>query len=929
MDPAEKDPMEGAQSDEPQSTEEADGAGARRSHFPVVGIGASAGGLEAFTTLFRKLPPDLGVAYVVVPHLDPHRESAIAQIVGRVTSMPVRAIENGMPLQPDHVYVIPPNCDLAIRGGQFEIARRDSTRVVNATIDIFFRSLAADQGSNAIGIVLSGTASDGTMGLTAIKGEGGITFAQDTRSATYDGMPASAIAAGCVDFILPPEEIAKELARIRRHPYVAGSPSGVAGSEDKADDTLMAEVFGLLWRTTRVDFSEYKPPTIGRRIQRRMVLHKIERLAEYVSLLHRDRNEVKALYQDLLINVTSFFRNPEAYEALKQEAYPSILKGRPSSGTPIRIWVPGCSTGEEAYSHAIALMEFLGDERLEVPIQIFGTDLSEIAVQQARAAVYKGSIETDVSPSRLRRFFHKVDGGYQISKTIRDLCIFSTQNIFNDPPFSRMDLVSCRNVMIYLSQALQKRVIPVFHYALNPVGYLMIGSTEGLLGVGSELFEMADKKHKIYRKRLVATPVTFGFGVGPAEHERGLPEAPLPPPKPSDGPKMPLEALREADRLLLTRYTPPAVVVNDQLEMLLLTRYAPPAVVVNDQLEILQSRGRTGNFLELPPGKASLNLLKMARPGLLYEMQSAIEEAKRTGFESERRNVHVEGDGESHLTSVRVLPFRSPVQEQQQTYLVVFEPVSMQPPAAAVRHAEPLTEMQRSETEKQIAQLKQELSATKGYLQSIIEMQEATNEELQSANEEIQSGNEELQSTNEELETSKEELESANEELRTVNEEMQHRNDQLSQLNNDLTNLLNSVNLAMVMVGSDLSVRRFTPQATALMGLMPNDVGRPIPRLKLKIDMRNLEDTMLDVMQRVQPRHEQVQDEAGNWFTLRITPYRTLDHRIDGVVLTVVESDATDPEEGGRANHAKRASGKGRAAGAGKSKTPVKSMKKR
>jgi two-component system, chemotaxis family, CheB/CheR fusion protein len=877
--------------------------------FPIVGIGASAGGLEAFTALFKTLPPDLGMAYVLVPHLDPQRESAISQILGRTTSMPTIEIEEGMKVEPDHVYVIPPNCDLTIRNAHFQIVDREAPRAVNATIDIFLRSLAADQGPNAIGVVLSGTASDGTLGLTAIKGEGGITFAQDTRSAKYDGMPASAIAAGCVDFILPPEEIAHELARIREHPYVAGASLGVIEGEDKSTETFMAQIFRLLRRATRVDFSEYKPPTIGRRIQRRMVLHKIEKLPDYVALLHRDRNEVNALYQDLLINVTSFFRNPEAFETLKQVVYPTLLKARTNGSNPIRIWVPGCSTGEEAYSHAISLVEFLGEERTEVPVQIFGTDLSEIAIQRARAAVYKESIETDVSPARLRRFFHKADGGYQISKTIRDLCIFSTQNIFSDPPFSRMDLVSCRNVMIYLSQTLQKRVIPIFHYALNPSGFLMIGNTEGLLGAGSELFEMADKKQKIYRKKLVPTPVTFGFSVGPPEHDGGTLEAPAPPAKTVEPLKAPLELQREADRLLLGRY-------------------APPAVVVNEQMEILQSRGRTGNYLELAPGKASLNLLKMARPGLLFELQSAIDEAKKSGVEAERRNVHVEGDGQVYLASLRVLPFRTPMQEQH-SYLIIFEPVPHDGEEASAKDAEPLTESERAEKEKQIAQLKQELSATKEYLQSIIEMQEATNEELQSANEEIQSGNEELQSTNEELQTSKEELESANEELHTVNEEMQHRNDLLTQLNNDLTNLLNSVNLAMVMVGSDLSVRRFTPQATALMGLMPSDVGRPIPRLKLKIDVRNLEETMLDVIERVQPRHDRVQDDLGKWFTLRITPYRTLDNRIDGVVLTVVEGNSFEIEKDGDHSSTEHGAAAKRTTAPAKKKAPVGKMKKR
>jgi two-component system CheB/CheR fusion protein len=850
--------------------------------FCIVGIGASAGGLEAFTALFKAIPPDLGMAYVLVPHLDPQRESAISQILGRATAMPVVEIENGMQVKPDHVYVIPPNCDLTIAESSLQITDREPHRPVNSTIDTFLRSLAEDQGSNAIGIILSGTASDGTLGLTAIKAEGGITFAQDTRSARYDGMPASAIAAGCVDVVLPPEEMAQELARIAQHPYIARAARVTDG--DDGHESSMSQIFRLLRRATRVDFSEYKPPTIGRRIRRRMILHKIDQLGEYVALLQRDRQEVNALYQDLLINVTSFFRNPEAFETLRQTVYPEILRSRRTGSTPIRLWVPGCSTGEEAYSHAISLVEFLGDERTEVPIQIFGTDLSETAVQRARTARYKESIEADVSPGRLRRFFHKSDGGYQISKTIRDYCIFSTQNVFRDPPFSRMDLVSCRNVMIYLGQSLQKRVVPVFHYALNPTGFLMIGNTEGLLGAGSDLFDMIDKKQKIYRKKLISTPGTFGFAMGVSDHDGAVLEQSVPPAAMQEPIKAPTDLQREADRLLLSRY-------------------APPAVVINEQMEILQSRGRTGNFLELAPGKASLNLIKMARSGLLFDLQNAIEEAKSSGLETERRNVHVEGNGSSQGATVRVIPFRTPIQEQN-TYLVIFEAMPDSEAPRSGTDPDPLTQSERGEKDKQIEQLKQELNATRDYLQSIIEMQEATNEELQSANEEIQSGNEELQSTNEELQTSKEELESANEELHTVNEEMQHRNDLLNQLNNDLTNLLNSVNLPMVMVGSDLSVRRFTPQATTVLGLMPGDVGRPIPRLKLRIDARKLEEAMLDVIQRVQARQDAVQDEAGQWFMLRITPYRTLDNRIDGVVLTAVDRNSGEASQ--RESHSAR-----------------------
>jgi two-component system CheB/CheR fusion protein len=835
-----------------------------RASFPIVGVGASAGGLEACTALLKALPGNLGMAFVIVPHLDRSRESAFPEILARATSMRVVEVDDGTAVQADHLYVIRPNCEMTISEGVLHLFHREEPRSVTMTIDIFLRSLATDQGSNAIGIILSGTASDGTMGLTAIKGEGGITFAQD-NSAKYDGMPASAIAAGCVDLVLPPADIARELTRIARHPYVLGA--GVEPEEvGKTKEAQMAQIFGLLRRATRVDFSEYKLPTIGRRVGRRMALHKIEKLPDYVSLLQRNRKEVRALYQDLLINITSFFRDPEAFEALKSVVYADLLKPHGSSASPIRIWVPGCSTGEETYSHAISLLELLGEERNETPIQIFGTDLSETAVQRARAGLYKETIEADVSPVRLRRFFHKVDSGYQVSRSIRDLCIFSTQNVFSDPPFSRIDLVSCRNVMIYLGQSLQKRLIPIFHYALNPGGFLMIGNSEGLLSSSAELFDMADKKQKIYRKKFVPTPLGFAFSAHPAEpHGNGAAsQAASQTIEPARGQ---VDLQREADRLLLARY-------------------APPSVAVNDQLDVIQTKGHTGAFLELPAGKASLNLLKMARPGLLFDLQNAIEEARKTGVEATRPNVPVESDGGTTIADIRVTPFRTPVQDKP-SFLVAFEF-----PAGIARSVEvpvsPLSEDERAIKDKQIAQLRQELAATKEYLQSIIEALESTNEELQSANEEIQSGNEELQSTNEELQTSKEELESANEELHTVNEEMQHRNDTLTQVNNDLTNLLNSVNLAMVMVGPDLSVRRFTPQAAKVLGLTSTDVGRPITRLKLRAEFDDLEQKMLDVIAEVRPKQYRVHDSDGRRCELRLTPYRTADNRIDGVVLNVL-----------------------------------------
>jgi len=840
-----------------------------RRKFPIVGIGASAGGLEASTVLLKAVPNNLGMAFVLVPHLDPARESAFSEILSRVTKMPVLDAKDRTRVEPNHVYVIPPNYEMTILDGVLQLAHSGEHRMVRTTVDTFLRSLAKDQGSNAIGVVLSGTASDGTNGLSAIKGEGGITFAQDS-SAKYDGMPASAIAAGCVDMVLPPEGIAKELVRIARHPYVQGEALSLE-QDGGGRAAQMGQVFSLLRRTTRVDFSEYKPPTIGRRVARRMALHKIESLGDYVSLLQRDRVELNSLYQDLLINVTSFFRDSEAFEALKAVVYPQLLKHRDQSGAPIRIWVPGCSTGEETYSHAITLTEYLAEERIEAPVQIFGTDLSEIAIQRARSGIYKETIESDVSPVRLRRFFHKVDSGYQISKTIRDLCIFSTQNVFNDPPFSRIDLISCRNVMIYLSQSLQKRVIPVFHYALNPNGFLMIGNTEGLVGPGSELFEIAERKQKIYRRKAVPTPVTFGFSIHmsepPTSLDHGVNDS-----RAAEPGRLPADLQRESDRMLLARY-------------------APPSVVVNDLLEIVQTRGHTGSYLELPTGKISMNVLKMARPGLLYELQNAIEEARKTGIDALRNDVVVEGDGSTKTITVRVSPFRTPVQDKT-SFLVVFEPARGSEGPASEAVPLPLNDDERTIKDKQIAQLKQELAATKEYLQSIIEAMEATNEELQSANEEIQSGNEELQSTNEELQTSKEELESANEELHTVNEEMQHRNELLNQANNDLNNLLNSVNLPMVMVGPELNIRRFTPQAGKVLGLAASDVGRPITRLRLNlVDVRDLEQLMLNVIAEVRPEHKVIKDVEGRSCDLRLTPYRTTDNRIDGVVLSVLTPD--------------------------------------
>jgi two-component system CheB/CheR fusion protein len=833
--------------------------------FPIVGIGASAGGLDAFTQLLNALPGNLGMGYVLIPHLDPSHESAMTELLRRHTRMPVLTVQSGMRVRPDHVYIIPPNTEMTILDSVLRLSTRRAGEHA-MPIDVFLRSLAEAHGPDAIAVILSGTASDGTLGISAIKSEGGITFAQEPKTAKYDGMPVSAMATGCVDFVLPPAGIATELDKIRRHPYLARGPEADIETLPPEQDDDLTQLFRILKQETKVDFSEYKPATINRRILRRMALKKFDTVHEYTAYVREHRLEALALYQDILINVTSFFRNPEAFEALKKVVYPRLIKKRPPHD-PIRIWVPGCSTGEEAYSHAISLIEYLADERIELPLQVFGTDLNEAAVQKARAGVFKESIAVDVSPTRLRRFFNKVEEGFQITKSVRDVCVFAPQNVFSDPPFSRMDLVSCRNLLIYLGPSLQRRVIPIFHYALRPNGYLLVGNTEGIVGSGAELFDIADKKNRIYEKKAVPSRLFFGFSMEQSDPAGVI----MPPREPveSDPQRLPENLQKEADRLLLARYV-------------------PPAVVVNEQLDILQTRGHTGDYLELAPGRASLNLLRMARPGILSELQKAVQAARKAGAPITRERLQVEKNGAVTLVNMEVVPFKvgpgAPA-----TYLIVFNDADSTEKAEKAGRRLPEKEPHvdgDGGLQRQIEQLTHELNATREYLQSIIEEREATNEELQSANEEIQSANEELQSTNEELQTSKEELESANEELNTVNDEMQHRNLQLTQLSNDLTNLLNSVNMPIVMLGPDLSVRRFTQQAEKILGLGAVDVGRPIGNVKLKLDVPDLERRSLDVIQDAVPQQLTVK-HGNSRYMLRITPYRTTGHKVEGVVLTM------------------------------------------
>ena len=833
---------------------------------PIVGIGASAGGLEAFTQLLAALPPRTGLALVLVQHLDPKHESMLAALLARTTQLPIHEVRDGMRVEPDHVYVIPPNANMAVLHGRLSLIPRTEERGLHLPVDFFFRSLAADQQSRAIGVILSGTASDGTAGLRAIKAAGGLTFAQEKKSAKYDGMPHHAIAAGVVDRVLPPDAIARELAQLVRHPYVA-QPAAPTESAETASDAELNKIFILLRAASGVDFSLYKPTTLLRRIARRMALQKVGTLATYVRYLKQTPQEIGALFDDVLINVTNFFREPETFELLKKKVFPQWLPDRPPQ-TPVRVWVPGCSTGEEAYSLAIALLEFLGPRLAEVPVQIFASDISEPALRQARSGIYPAGIAADVAPERLRRFFAPHDGGYQISKQARELCIFARQDVTRDPPFSKLDLVSCRNLLIYFGPALQKRVLPTFHYALRPGGHLLLGSSETIGGF-ADLFASVDHRHKLYARKPVARRLDVELPPAGRVEKIAVPGSAAPVVR-----GVGFDFQKEADRLVLGRF-------------------APAGVIVNERLDVLQFRGHTGPYLEPAPGTASLNLLKMAREGLLADLRTAFNEARRGHAAVVRHGVAVHSREGSREIALEVIPLHAAPTERTESYLILFHEAAPAAPAeTSARKSAPSKSAARAAHGKALAQLQQELRETKDYLQSVIGEQESSHEELQSANEEILSSNEELQGTNEEMETAKEELQSTNEELTTINDELQVRNAELFQAHGDLVNLLNSVQIPIVILGGDLRIRRFTPLAQRVLNLIPGDIGRPLSDLRPNLLGPDLERLIAGVTDSLVPKEVEVQDRTGRWHLLNIRPYKTLENKIDGVILSLVEIES-------------------------------------
>jgi len=835
--------------------------------FPIVGIGASAGGLEALDQFLGRVPTGSGMAFVIVQHLDPTRKGIMCELLQRSTGMKVIQVKDRTTVRPDCVYMIPPNKDLSILHGVLHLLKPTATRGLRLPIDFFLRSLAQDQQEHSVGVILSGMGSDGTMGLRAIKEKAGVVLVQEPATAKFDSMPRSAIDAGLADIVAPAEELpGKILAYLERTPLLARTEEVL---EDKAQSALEKVVI-LLRAHTGNDFSFYKRNTLYRRIERRMGIHQIKKMTAYVRYLQENSQELDLLFKELLIGVTNFFRDPAVWQQLSEAAIPSLLASRTPDKT-LRAWVAGCSTGEEAYSLAIVFKEALEavKPRGKFSIQIFATDLDRDAIEKARSGSFPNNIAADISEARLKRFFKKEEHGYRVSKEIREMVIFAPQNLIMDPPFTKLDILCCRNLLIYLTTEVQKKLIPLFHYSLLPGGILFQGSAE-TVGDFTNLFVPLSAKSRLFRRtESVLRPDEIVF---PSAFTAG-PLGTNPPGTNPPGTNPPASLQTLADQLVLQSY-------------------APPAVLTNDTGDIFYVSGRTGKYLEPAAGKANWNIFAMAREGLRYELANAFKEAlrKKEGVTLHGLKVGTNGGTQCVDVTVRRLDESGPLQGLM---MIVFTDVSA--PVAAKATGRPAKPDARSP---RVAELEQELLQVRGESRATHEEMQTSQEELRSANEELQSTNEEMQSTNEELTTSKEEMQSMNEELQTVNTELQVKVDELSHASNDMKNLLDSTDIATLFLDKELNVRRFTPQATKIISLIPGDAGRPITDLASDLSYPELADDARMVLQKLAAVEKPISARDGRWFTVRIMPYRTVDDRIDGVVITFANITVSKTLEG-------------------------------
>lgn len=823
--------------------------------FRIVGVGASAGGLEALEELLRQIPEGRGLAFVIVQHLDPTQKGMLPELLQRTTHLKVMQAKDRVPVRPDCVYVIPPNKDMSVLHGILYLFEPTATRGLRLPIDFFFRSLAEDQQERSVGIILSGMGTDGTLGIKAIKEKEGMVMVQDPASAKFDSMPRSAIATGFADYIAPAKELSGKLIDLLNTPESHRAKGSEPVLESSAVSALEKIVI-LLRSHTGQDFSMYKKGTLYRRIERRMGIHKIDRIAQYVRFLQENLQERELLFKELLIGVTNFFRDLPAWEQLKDQAISVFMASRPE-GRSLRVWTPGCSTGEEAYSLAIVLKEALDSIKPKgnYNLQIFATDLDRDAIDKARQAVYPPNIAADVSPDRLKRFFVKEENGnYRVSNDVRELVIFAIQNVIMDPPFTKLDILICRNLLIYLVPEIQKKVLSLFHYSLNPGGILFLGSAE-TIGSNIDLFAPLDGKWRIYRRKdslsraeMVDFPSSFFSFPSPLPREEEASE--------------------------------PVANLQTLADQLILKQLAPPSVLTNSKGDILYISGRTGKYLEPAAGKANMNIFAMARKGLQYELLQAFQKAIKEKGEITVQGLKVGTNGGEQIVDLTVLSIEEP-EALQGMFMVVFKDVA----ATSVKKSRNRSSVPSAnvvELDKENKRLRKELQNTREEMQT-------SQEELKATNEELQSTNEELQSTNEELTTSKEEMQSMNEELQTVNAEIQSKVEELTKSNNDMKNLLNSTDIATMFLDKELLLLRFTPHMTGIIKLIPSDVGRPITDIASDLIYPEMPDDIHEVLQTLVFTEKQVATRDGRWFETRIMPYRTLDDKIDGVVITFAD----------------------------------------
>ena len=822
--------------------------------FLIVGIGASAGGLEAFKTFFSELPDAPGMAFVIVQHLDPTHKSLMVDLLKKYTKMQISEVKDHTEVLKDHVYIIPPNKDMAIFNGILHLMEPSLPRGFRKPIDFFQRSLANDQGVRAVGIILSGTGTEGTMGLKDIKGHGGLTIVQDPETAQYDGMPRNAITAGVQDFILPIKEIPKLLIKYSKNRNLKPIEKQVEVVKTK---DLLEKIFILLRNETGCNFGDYKDSTVLRRVEKRMAINQITKLEDYIKYLQKNAEEVIKLFNELLIGVTSFFRDLEPFEILKKEVVPKIIEKK-SNGDTIRIWIPGCSTGEEAYSIAIIFNEVISKQKKNIKVQIFASDIDERAINFARLGVYPDTIVTDVSKGRLHSYFYVEGQNYRIKKEIRDQIVFAEHNLMKDPPFSKLDLISCRNLLIYLNIESQKKVFSIFHYALVNEGVLFLGSSESL-GEYADAFDVIDRKNKFFKRKNLQPDKMPQLGYNFQD--------PIPTLKATAVPI--LKKVQQDNLAMIT-------------QRLLLSDYTPACAIIDNKNDAVYFSGNTGKYLQPSPGEAKLNIVDMAREGLKTELRTIISKARKSKKLEIATNVKVKTNGNFQTIKLTTRPLNQALNDNGYL-MIIFEDLATS--------TEKPTKVKKEEPENisEVNALQQELDTTKEYLRSTIEQLEVSNEELKSSNEELQSSNEELQSTNEELETSKEELQSVNEEIVTVNTELQGKIDELAKSYDDMNNLLASTEIGTIFLDDQLKIKRFTPSMSKIINLIQNDIGRPIDHLSSNLNYDTLVVDVKNVLAKLTPFTAPVKSRDGIWYQMQIIPYKTAQNVIEGVVITFVD----------------------------------------